>query len=97
MKDAMIYNGLAVTNFGDTTLTVTLTAMVSGGAHSSVDITLGPKQKTIGVHYQWFPDIDYNDLTWIKATTSSPDLAGIAITNNWNGSLIVFTQGLVLE
>ncbi|MFH1152433.1 MAG: hypothetical protein V1793_01340 [Pseudomonadota bacterium] len=95
--DSLTFDGLALTNFNQSAVTVTLTAMGSGGALDSVQILLGPNQKTIGNHDAWFPGIDSGDLQWIRAESTGANLAGVALTGNWSGSLMVFTRGQVLE
>ncbi|MFH1155361.1 MAG: hypothetical protein V1793_16250, partial [Pseudomonadota bacterium] len=95
--ESLAYNGLALTNFSQSAITVTLTAMGSGGALDSVQILIGPKQKTIGTHDAWFPGIAAKDLQWIRAESAGAILAGVALTGNWSGSLMVFTRGQALE
>jgi hypothetical protein len=95
--DALAYDGLAVANFGTSSATVTLVAMGTGGSIGTATILLGPNQKAIGTHDTWFPSLDADQVQWIRASSTSPTLAGVAITGNWSGALLVFTQALVLN
>ncbi|MFH1155415.1 MAG: hypothetical protein V1793_16520 [Pseudomonadota bacterium] len=91
------YKGLALTNFGSQTMTVTLTAFGKGLNLGSTSILLGPNEKVIGTHDVWFPAVDVDDLQLIQATTSSPNLTGIALTGNQSVQLLVFTPAVLLN
>ncbi len=95
------WKGMALTNFSDTTAYVSLTVYGDGGIAGIVNVSIGPKQKIVGLYGDWFPLVDFTQVQVIKAEstvpTAAPGFSGVAISGDLTNSLLLFTTGAVIQ
>lgn len=92
VSPSISWKGIALANLSDQTLPVTLYALGGGRILGYETISLGPYQKTHGVHSQWFPEIAVTDIHKIVAVATSWALCGITISGNADSSQLLFTR-----
>ncbi len=94
------WKGLALTNAGDQTAAVTLTAWGPGGDTAAplgtASLVLGPWEHASGVHSVWFPAVGLADLVKIEARADSGALAGIVISGDAAAGKLFFTPAVIL-
>ena len=88
---SMTSKGAAIANLGTTPAEVTLYALAQGVIQGTFPVTIQPMNKIVGLHSNWFPDLDFDQVESIIAVTSSPALCGIAISSDDDLSHLLFT------
>ncbi len=88
------WKGLVITNFSNTTATLTLTAIGNGATLGQTTVTLGSYFKTAGLHASWFPGVSVNDIDWISITSSNGDLCGLTVSGTADSATLVMVPGV---
>ncbi|MFH1154298.1 MAG: FG-GAP repeat protein [Pseudomonadota bacterium] len=95
-KPTLNSKGLALANFGTSTAEVTLEAIGNGGVNEVVTVSIDPNEKLVRV-YQALFDLEISYVESIRATTSSPTLAGVVLTSEEDLGFLLFTPAVPLE
>ncbi len=90
---SIAWKGFALTNFRDVSVSVTLSIMGNGMTYGTQSVTIGSKQKIVGLYTDWFPTVDFTQAQVITATTFNQGLSGVAISGDTTNSLLLFTTG----
>lgn len=90
--DFVAWKGLAVMNTGSETENVIIYAMGNGQILDSVTAVIQPKSKIVGIHSQWFPNIDNTTIEKIVVRGERSDLAGITISGSMDNAQMLFSS-----
>ena len=88
---SVVFKGSAIANLGDSTADVTLYAYGDEAIQGTFSLQIEPKEKVVGVHTTWFPEVDFSMIDSIIAASTSKSLCGIVISSDADLSHLLFT------
>ena len=88
---SVVFKGAAVANLGESVVDVTLYAVGDGAVQGEFSTIIEPKEKIVGIHTAWFPQVDFSEVDSVVAAATSQSLCGIVISSDIDLSHLLFT------